>query len=298
MDQKKATKTGHHNHHHHHKQANKAIELEELLNATDVIHLDDAKGEYLTVNGEKGVWLNKPASDNWSGLALDKYPINVDQEPQLIHKKLAKPIEYEQQIHVSYLRPATPLVSSDIVIQEEEPIPGKEAPPIIIRQVAEKNADKLEPLYYREAPPQEPKKVDPLVIKIPGKVLPPPPRKVIIEKMPNIPSKPRQIFLERWLTPKSVKRRVIFEKAPAVQTPPADAKPEVIINKKYYYVDEKDFEPERIKQVKEQAKKKPKSVSLRNSYEAKPAASNKAGFNAYAPINYALANTNSFIKAL
>ena len=298
MDQKKATKPSHHHHHHQHKQANKTVELEELLNATDVIHLDDSKREYLTVNGEKGVWLNKPASDNWSGLALDKYPINVDQEPQLIHKKLAKPIEYEQQIHVSYLRPATPLVQSDIVIQEEAPISGKEAPPIIIRQVAEKASEKLEPLYYREAPPQEPKKVDPLVIKIPGKVLPPPPRKVIIEKMPNIPSKPRQIFLERWLTPKSVKRRVIFEKAPAVQTPPTDAKPEVIINKKYYYVDEKDFEPEKIKQVKEQAKKKPKSASQRNSYEAKPAASNMVGFNAYAPINYALTNTNSFIKAL
>jgi hypothetical protein len=47
------------------------------------------------------------------------------------------------------------------------------------------------------------------LITISGKQLPPPPRKVIVERMPPIPSKPQPLIVERWLPYGSnCKRRV------------------------------------------------------------------------------------------
>jgi len=46
---------------------------------------------------------------------------------------------------------------------------------------------------------------------------------VIIERMPPLPPKPQSIIVERWLPYKQQKRRVIYQKAPAVQ-PPAPQK--------------------------------------------------------------------------
>jgi len=94
-------------------------------------------------------------------------------------------------------------------------------------------------VYYREAPPAAPRKIEPLIVRIPGKKLPPPPRKVIIEILPKIPTKPQPIILERWLTPKPVKRRVVYEKGSSNQNQETKSdKPEIIVNKKYYFIDE------------------------------------------------------------
>ena len=47
------------------------------------------------------------------------------------------------------------------------------------------------------------------------KQLPPPPRKVVIERLPPLPSKPQPLIVERWLPYRpSCKRRVIFQTAP------------------------------------------------------------------------------------
>ena len=48
------------------------------------------------------------------------------------------------------------------------------------------------------------------VITVSGKTIPPPPRKVIIERLPEIPRKPQSIIIERWLPYKQIKRKVIF----------------------------------------------------------------------------------------
>jgi hypothetical protein len=45
-----------------------------------------------------------------------------------------------------------------------------------------------------------------------GTANPPPPRKVVLEKLASIPPKPRPILLERWLKYPSTKRRVIYQK--------------------------------------------------------------------------------------
>ena len=50
------------------------------------------------------------------------------------------------------------------------------------------------------------------IVTISGKKVPPPPRKVIIERLPSIPSKPQSIIIERWLPYREQKRRVIFQK--------------------------------------------------------------------------------------
>jgi hypothetical protein len=52
---------------------------------------------------------------------------------------------------------------------------------------------------------------------VPGKRLPPPPRKVIIERLAPLPPKPQAIIIERWLAYKEHKRKVVFCKAPEVQ---------------------------------------------------------------------------------
>lgn len=52
-----------------------------------------------------------------------------------------------------------------------------------------------------------------------GKKLPPPPRKVIIEKLPTLPQKPPAIIIERWLPYPKVKRQVIYQKKEAIEAP-------------------------------------------------------------------------------
>ena len=94
-----------------------------------------------------------------------------------------------------------------------------------------------EPLVIREAPPQAPAPVGRKLITISGKQLtattkflflliyiqtnlilsgrrlPPPPRKVVIERMAPLPSKPQSVLVERWLPYQETKRRVIFQGA-------------------------------------------------------------------------------------
>lgn len=50
-------------------------------------------------------------------------------------------------------------------------------------------------------------------VNISGKRIPPPPRKVIIERLAPIPPKPQSVIIERWLPYTQVKRRVIFNRA-------------------------------------------------------------------------------------
>ena len=53
------------------------------------------------------------------------------------------------------------------------------------------------------------------MITIPGRLLSPPPRKVVIEKLPELPAKPQDIILERWLPYKDVNRKIILNPKPA-----------------------------------------------------------------------------------
>ena len=100
------------------------------------------------------------------------------------------------------------------------------APPLVIRQQPARPATP-EPLVIREAPPQPPEQVGPKIITISGKRLPPPPRKVVIERLAPLPCKPQSVIIERWLPYSEVKRRVIFQKSS--QADPICCKPRNVI---------------------------------------------------------------------
>jgi hypothetical protein len=71
-----------------------------------------------------------------------------------------------------------------------------------------------EPLVVREAPPAPPANIQRKVITVFGKRLPPPPRKVILERLPQLPTKPQGVLVERWLPYAQPKRRVIYQGPP------------------------------------------------------------------------------------
>jgi len=187
---------------------------QQILRSTAPI--DVSETEELTVIGQRGIWMNKAEVNAWRGdLAITEYKIHEDSNPQIINKRIEQQIEYVQELAIRYLRPPTPPAPGEIVISMEADKVTGPAPPLIIRQQPAR-AETPEPLVVREAPPQPPQPVGPKRITISGKRLPPPPRKVVIERLAPLPSKPQNVIVERWLPYGEVKRRVIFNKAAAV----------------------------------------------------------------------------------
>ncbi len=171
--------------------------------------------EEISVEEFKGIWANKQEALNWTGdLALTQYEINKDTTPDLITKKYEKDLVYVQELAVRYLRPPTLPPPGDILIKQEANTLAKPAPPLIIRQQPPRPCTP-EPLVVREKPPKLPSLVGRKVITIGGKRLPPPPRKVIVERLPPVPAKPQAVITERWLPFTKPKRRVIYQKPPA-----------------------------------------------------------------------------------
>jgi hypothetical protein len=181
--------------------------------------IETAEKSEIEVFGQRGIWLNKSEEMEWKGdRPLSDYPLNLDLNPKTIRKKpLNNQIEYIQSLAIRYLKPPTPQLPGEIVIiQEPDTIPNP-APPIIIRQEPNK-PETPEPLIIREAPPKPPEVCKKRIkITLRGKQLSPPPRKVILEKLPELPSRPCPILIERWLPYSQVKRKVIFQPASPVQ---------------------------------------------------------------------------------
>ena len=111
--------------------------------------------------------------------------------------------------------------------RELDPRRATPPPPLIIRQQPIRPRTPS-PLIIREKPPNAPPLVGRKIITISGKKCPPPPRKVIIERLPQLPPKPPNILIERWLPYKQMKRRVIYQTAPEY-TQPVYVKPRNII---------------------------------------------------------------------
>jgi hypothetical protein len=186
-----------------------------ILRSQEPIEVSET--EEITVIGQRGVWMNKAEVNAWRGdLAITEYRIHEDQNPQIVTKKFEQQVEYVQELAIRYLRPPTPPAPGEIVITQEGNTNVGPAPPLIIRQAAAR-ASTPEPLVVREAPPQPPAPVGPKRITISGKKNPPPPRKVVIERLAPLPSKPQNVIVERWLPYAETKRRVIFNKAAEVK---------------------------------------------------------------------------------
>ena len=190
-----------------------------ILKSEKPIEIEES--EEIEVNGERGIWANKNEVINWRGeLPINEYQINKDENPEVLIKNSQQQIEYIQELAIRYLRPPTPPSPGEIIINQMPNELTAPAPPLIIRQQPAR-AQTPEPLVIREAPPTPPAQVGRKVITISGKRLPPPPRKVIIERLAPLPPKPQAVIVERWLPYSEVKRRVIFQK-------PSEADPIVI----------------------------------------------------------------------
>lgn len=85
---------------------------------------------------------------------------------------------------------------------------------VIIRQIPE-TPSTPPTLVFRENPPERPEPPNCQVFTIPGTLLPPPPRKLVVERLPELPAKPQNVQLERWLPFQDTKRKVILNPKPA-----------------------------------------------------------------------------------
>ena len=147
-------------------------------------------------------------------------PLNQDPNPILIRKKPAEPVRYTQEVSVKFLQPPPPQQPGDIVITQQKDVQAAPAPPHLIRQRPPLPV-KPAPLVVRERPPVPPAPIAPEHHVIPGKVIPPPPRKVITERLPQLPQPPQDIIVERWLEYGPRTRRVVFHPAPKLIPAPA-----------------------------------------------------------------------------
>ena len=187
---------------------------QKILRSTNPIEITER--EEIEAIGQRGIWANKSEVMNWQGeISINEYSINEDTNPQIITKKVQERTEYIQELAIRYLRPPTPPAPGEIIITQKADVSTGPAPPLIIRQQPARSATP-EPLVIREAPPQPPVSIGPKRVTISGKRIPPPPRKVVIERLAPIPTKPQNVIIERWLPYGETKRRVIFNKAAEV----------------------------------------------------------------------------------
>jgi hypothetical protein len=151
-------------------------------------------------------------SDLVAPLPLDKYRLNVDNNPKVIRRKPQEKIQYLQQVAVRYLKPPPPPPAGEIVIKHLHDRQVAPAPALVLRQAPEKPVTPP-PIVLREAPPAPPAPLPGRYVAVPGKIIPPPARKVVVERLPAIPPKPQQIFIERWLPYGQQTQKVVYQPA-------------------------------------------------------------------------------------
>jgi len=196
---------------------------EKILQSNSVpVDLTSCETEPITIQGHSGIWVNKSDERNWNSFVpINQYPVNDDYSPTVLRKTTNQQINYTQEYAIRYLRPPTPQQPGDILIVQDKAVLPPPAPPFVIRQQPPRPSTP-EPLILREFPPKLPEVVQQQTIRVSGKKLPPPPRKVIIERLAPLPPKPQPIIIERWLGYKEQKRRVIFKPAPVEMEMPKE----------------------------------------------------------------------------
>ena len=150
----------------------------------------------------------------------EQHALNVDPAPILIRKKPVERLQYIQNVSLKFLKPPLPVQPGEITIVQERDV---QVPPAVPLHITQKPPLPLvpAPIVVRERPPKPPAPIAPRNVVIPGKVIPPPPRKVIVERLPQIPPKPADIIVERWLGYQRRTRQVNFVPAPALIPIPA-----------------------------------------------------------------------------
>ena len=167
-----------------------------------------------------------PGSRPIPNISIDQHQLNVDPNPVLIRKKPAQRVQHIQNVSLKFLKPPPPPPAGDITITQEQDVQLPPAPPLHVTQKPPAPLTPA-PVIVRERPPKPPAPIGPRNIVIPGKVIPPPPRKVIVERLPQLPPKPQDLIVERWLGYQRRTRNVNF--IPAQPIIPAPAPKNVLI---------------------------------------------------------------------
>lgn len=172
--------------------------------------IDVSGSKEVKLLGHKGLWINQDEA----GISDVKQADISKSKPKVINKQTTQAIDVDVLQGVKFLRPPPGPKPGKIIITQEPDKPSGAAPPLIIRQgVAEPPAPK--PCVIREKPPSA-KPVGSKKITIAGRCLPPPPRKVIIEKLAPLPQRPGDVIVERWLGMENQPREVVFKPAKPV----------------------------------------------------------------------------------
>ncbi len=174
--------------------------------------------ELHTVNNVTGKLLNKSEQDTFSGpISIENYPIHHQSTAQIINKQ-TNCIEYTRNLSIKYLSPGHIKLPGAIIINQEQNVKLPQAPPVIMRQYPQIPCnihDEPDTLVLREQPPVYPQVPQTKIINLPGQLLlPGPDRKVIIERLPELPDSPQNIQIERWLPYKDKPRKVILNPKP------------------------------------------------------------------------------------
>jgi len=111
-------------------QTHQSTKEEEILNSIDPIPPPNNESEkQIEELGISGIIMNSDEIKNWQG-DLTKHKLR-DGPTKLITKEISKPIEYEQNISVQYLKAPTPPPLN--IILKKEPHKIIKAPPLIVR---------------------------------------------------------------------------------------------------------------------------------------------------------------------
>ena len=142
----------------------------------------------------------------------DQYKLNLDPNPTVIRRKPLERIQHVQSVKLTYLKPPPAPQPGDLLIVQEPDVQIPAAAPLHITEKPNA-APSPAPLVLREKPPASPPIIPAKHVHIPGKVLAPPPRQVIVERLPQMPPKPQDIIVERWLGYQRRTRNVNFRPA-------------------------------------------------------------------------------------
>jgi hypothetical protein len=73
-----------------------------ILRADAPIYLPDGdQTEEITVNGQKGLWVNRQEIVSWRGpIPITAYEINQDPQPELIRKRTSQHVNYIQELAI------------------------------------------------------------------------------------------------------------------------------------------------------------------------------------------------------
>ncbi|CAF1643216.1 unnamed protein product, partial [Rotaria sordida] len=146
--------------------------------------------------------------------------IYLDPRPNIIESPSNIPVTYEQRVVIQYLQPPALPPPGPIIIEEVRPPQPPPPSPLVIRQHGSRARTPPE-LILRERPPKPPphgcsekfiRKLSPIPV---------PRRSVRIEVLPQLPEKPRDIRIERWLPygPQPERKICVKLAPPAIEYP-------------------------------------------------------------------------------